>query len=67
MLPLTVVTAILVTLVHGCLYQFKLELTPIPFSLMGRALAIWGEVKMPINNVTKVEANKLAAWILSLK
>lgn len=40
-LAITVVTAILVTLVHGCLYQFKVELTPIPFSLMGLALAIF--------------------------
>lgn len=40
-LAITVVTAILVTLVHGSLYHFKVVLTPIPFSLMGLALAIF--------------------------
>lgn len=27
----------------------------------------WGEIPMPTNNVTDEEANKLAAWVLSLK
>lgn len=40
-LSITVATAILVTLVHGALYHFKVTLTTAPFSLMGLALAIF--------------------------
>ena len=28
---------------------------------------VWGQIPMPPNNVTPEEANKLVAWILSLK
>ncbi|HZX30320.1 MAG TPA: c-type cytochrome [Rhodocyclaceae bacterium] len=28
---------------------------------------VWGEMPMPPNNVTDDEANKLVAWVLSLK
>lgn len=40
-LVLTVMTAVLVTYAHGQLYRFKVTLTPLPFSLMGLALAIF--------------------------
>ena len=28
---------------------------------------VWGQIPMPPNNVTPEEANKLVAWVLSLK
>ena len=37
----TVLTAILVTMAHGTLFDRKITLTPIPFSLIGLALAIF--------------------------
>ena len=40
-LTLTVVTAVLVTLAHGALFHVKVILTPMPFNLMGLALAIF--------------------------
>jgi putative membrane protein len=36
-----VVVAVLVTVAHGALFDYKITLTPIPFSLMGLALAIF--------------------------
>lgn len=40
-LAVTIVMAIIVTLMHGSLYHFKIKLTTIPFTLMGLALAIF--------------------------
>ncbi len=40
-LTITIVTAIVVAFNHGVLYHLKISLTPIPFSLMGLALAIF--------------------------
>ena len=40
-LAITVVTAMLVTLAHGALFHVKVILTPMPFNLMGLALAIF--------------------------
>lgn len=40
-LALTILTAVLVTASHGVFYSYKVTLTPVPFSLMGLALAIF--------------------------
>ena len=40
-LAVTIAMAIIVTLMHGSLYHFKIKLTTIPFTLMGLALAIF--------------------------
>jgi putative membrane protein len=40
-LAVTIIVAVLVTLMHGSLYHFKIKLTTIPFTLMGLALAIF--------------------------
>lgn len=40
-LAVTIVMAVLVTLMHGVLYHVKIRLTTIPFTLMGLALAIF--------------------------
>jgi putative membrane protein len=40
-LAVTITMAIIVTMMHGSLYHFKIRLTPIPFTLMGLALAIF--------------------------
>ncbi len=37
----TVAVAVLVTMAHGTLFNQKVTLTPIPFSLIGLALAIF--------------------------
>lgn len=40
-LTVTIVMAVIVTLMHGSLYHVKIKLTTIPFTLMGLALAIF--------------------------
>lgn len=40
-LAVTIVMAVIVTLMHGSLYHVKIKLTTIPFTLMGLALAIF--------------------------
>lgn len=40
-LVITVLTAALVTVAHGALFHIKVALTPVPFHLMGLALAIF--------------------------
>src|SRR3569623_1279282 len=40
-LLVNVVVAALVTIAHGALFQFQVTLTPIPFTLIGLALAIF--------------------------
>ena len=40
-LAMCTVLAVLVTLTHGALFKWKITLTPVPFSLIGLALAIF--------------------------
>src|SRR4030095_4770395 len=40
-LPICIAAAIAVTLTHGFVYQWKITLTTVPFSLIGLALAIF--------------------------